>query len=124
MSKGIIWFSYILGAILTLGFKYAKYLYDGNKTGTTSAGHPWEWKDATVEWFFEGSIANGVSWVTTIGVVWVFGSAYITRIEWLFGDYLQSIPLDYGIAFLLGSLMELIAPAAVKWIVSKFPFGD
>ena len=112
-----LWTAYLIGAILTLVYKWAKYCYEGNKLKKSM-------KDCTLEWFFEASLSNGISWVTTIGIVWTFGVAYIDHVVWLFGDYIKSIPLEPSIAFLLGSIMELLAPAVVKWIMSKIPFGS
>lgn len=108
------WLCYLLGAALTLLYKWARYVWVGKTQGKSM-------KVATAEWFFDPSVSNTASWITTIGVVWVLGSAYIDGVVWLFGDYFKSIPVEKSIAFLLGSLIEMLAPASVKWIVSKLP---
>jgi hypothetical protein len=114
-SDHAVWVSYLLGAGLTLFYKWARYVWVGcSKKRKTIAR-------ASAEWFFEDTVSNSLSWITTVGAVWVFGAAYINRVVWLFGSWPQGIPVDLSIAFFLGSLLEILAPAAVKWVVAQIP---
>ena len=106
MSHKWAWFFYLLGALLTLAWKFVRYIH-------ASKGHGDDFKKATMEWFFEDSIDNTVSWVTTIGAVWTFGAVYINRVV-VFWDWLNVIPVENSIAFFFGGLMELLAPTITK----------
>jgi hypothetical protein len=103
-----IWTCYIAGALLTLLYKLSRYIYQ-NKTRPL--------REVLQEWFFEKSSENAVSWATTFGAVWVIGSVYINQIG-LF-EWKVPLPLDNGIAFFLGSLMEGLAPNLTKWLTRK-----
>lgn len=108
----LAWTAYLGGALLTLGYKYARYLYIGYPRGIG-------WKKLTLEWFFDPSKQNAVSWVTTVGVVWIIGGLYIDRMDWnVDGNYLKSLPVQSSIAFTLGSMMEYVAPNITKWFVA------
>jgi magnesium-transporting ATPase (P-type) len=110
----IAWRLYLLGALLTLIYKWVKYVHIGMKQGRT-------FKAATLEWFELVTVGSRASWATTIGVVWVIGTVYINRIAVgsLFGGFLNNVPVFPAFAFLLGSIAEMIAPDLVKFIVSK-----
>ena len=112
MNHASEWFFYLLGAFLTLAWKWAKYCYQ-NPTRSL--------RQNSIVWFFEDSKENYVSWVTTIGIVWALGVSYITHVEWMMAGFFTAIPVQDGFAFFLGSLMELMAPATIKWIISKLP---
>jgi hypothetical protein len=131
-GHGLEWTAYASGAGLTLAYKFARYLYedrkrwmerhDADSTGALrDIGKPWRPKRAILEWLFAGTTANGASWIATIGVVWIAGAAYINRLEWVLSETFASIPVHVSIAFFLGSVMEMVAPAALKWLVSKLP---
>ena len=111
-----IWYFYGAGAFLTLLWKLVRYAYHGRNMGRP-------YKDILCEWFFESSSENAVSWITTIAIVWAFGFLYVGRYEIVEINFLAKIPLASPIAFLLGSLMELAAPAAAKWVLGKLPGG-
>lgn len=115
MSHKSEWTWYLLGALLALAWKWARYCYHGRRMGKSI-------KACSLEWFFEASQENAVSWVTTIAVVWCLGAIYIDRIVSLAA--LSDIPVEECFAFLLGSLLEVIAPNIVKWIASKLPGGS
>jgi hypothetical protein len=104
------WICYLIGAIVTLAWKLSRYVYFEKKSGKPAG-------QSVIEWFFEKSGDNLVSWGTTIGAVWVIGSVYINQIG-LF-DWKIPLPLDNGIAFFLGALMEMIAPSLAKWLTQK-----
>lgn len=106
------WVAYILGAFLTLAYKYARYLYLTGKDGVPK-------RQATLEWFLEPSRENAVSWAVTIGAVWVGGSIYVDKAISVTG--LSDLPVLDSLAFLLGSMMETTAPAIAKWLASKLP---
>jgi hypothetical protein len=110
MQNLSIWISYITGALLTLAWKLGRYVYMQRKQGV--AAHT-----TIMDWFFEDSTDNTVSWVATIGAVWIIGSAYVSQGE-LLGISL-SLPLDCSVAFFLGGMMEMIAPNVAKYVVQK-----
>ncbi len=109
------WTFYLLGAFLALAWKWARYCYIGRVF--CSPGK--KIRQASLEWFFEVSQENLVSWATTVGIVWCLGAIYIDRI--VNPAALTDIPVEECFAFLLGTLLEFIAPNIVKWIVSKIP---
>lgn len=114
----VVWISYLGAALLVLLWKWARYVYFMALTEKKPI------HDSTLEWFFEASIVNGVSWVATIGIVWSVGVMYIGRVTWIWFSWIQEIPVHAAIAFLLGALMEMVAPAVVKLIASKIPFAS
>jgi hypothetical protein len=107
------WTAYILGALLVLLIKWGKFVYYAALKDNKHI------HDATLEWFFEKTFDNITSWITTIAAVWVVGSIYIDRAISVTG--LSDMPVVNSFAFLLGSLMEMTAPAIVKWTLSKLP---
>jgi hypothetical protein len=107
------WAFYLLGALLTLAWKLSKYIREQKAAGRPA-------RQAIIEWFFEASAENAVSWITTIAVVWVIGDCYLRRVPFLW-DYLGQWPVEKSIAFLLGSIIEIIAPNVSKWILAKLP---
>lgn len=113
---------YLLGAFLTLGWKLARYVRVEKKKGIPV-------HDAVAQWFFEDSIENTTSWLTTISLVWCLGAVYVDLREnaGIF-SFMQAIPMHYAIAFALGGIMELAAPSLAKnlvgWIISKMPGGQ
>ncbi len=121
MTARSAWVWYLTGALLTLLWKLIRYVRAEKKKGV--AAH-----DAVMEWFFEDSTENASSWCTTISLVWVGGAIYITLREngGIF-SFVQVVPLHNAIAFALGGIMELAAPAIVRnfvsWVISKMPGG-
>lgn len=113
-----LWMAYLVGAILTLVWKWFRSCWYETKKSNVSM------KDATLQWFFEASAANTTSWVTTFGIVWAFGAVYIDQVTWSWFSWVGSIPANNAIAFLMGSLMEMLAPAVVKLVASKIPFAS
>jgi hypothetical protein len=109
-----LWVGYLTGAGLALAYKYCRYIVVSRQSGINV-------RTATLEWLFEPSRDNGVSWVTTVAVVWVLGYMYIGDVL----DMLNWLPTHPSIAFLLGSCTEMIAPTAAKWFINKLmkPFG-
>ncbi len=116
MSTVSAWAFYLAGALLTLAWKLVRYCYHGVRMQKKIS-------DLLFEWFFESSSENAISWITTIAVVWVIGVAYIARVDSPWLPLLKLVPMHISFAFLLGSLMELAAPAAAKWLLSKLPGG-
>lgn len=106
------WAAYLTGAVLTLLYKYLRYLYVARKNGVPA-------RQATLEWFLEPTTENRVSWAVTVGAVWVGGSIYIDRALEVTG--LSQLPVLDSVAFLLGAMMETTAPAVAKWLASKLP---
>ncbi len=113
-----LWIWYILGAFLTLLFKYASYVYHGAKMQHDI------WI-STKEWVLERTIENAASWVASLGnfaIAWTFGKAYISR--WTLWGFLGSLPLDIAISFTLGVAIEIEAPNIMKWLVKQLPGGN
>lgn len=106
------WLFYILGAVLTLAWKMCRYAWIGTRNGKGLV-------PSLAEWFFEPSAENAVSWISTVGAVWLLGSIYIDHVILVTG--LTDLPVLDSLAFLLGSLMEFTAPSVAKWLLSKVP---
>lgn len=109
------WIAYGLGAFLTLFYKWGKYVRLRKKAGV-------EMKDATIEWFFEPSAHNVTSWTTTIGIVWVCGSVYISKFD-IGSDYVKNLAVSVPFSFTLGAVVELFAPRVIRWLVTKLPIS-
>lgn len=103
-----LWIAYLAAALGLLAYKYVRYLYHARRNGKTG-------REATLEWLFEPSVDNVVSWLTTIAVVWVVGAVYIDSVV----DYLSWVPRHPALAFLLGILAEKFAPDLAKYFVSR-----
>jgi len=116
-----VWAWYLIGAFLTLGWKLIRYLRTEHRKGIPL----WE---ATGTWFFEDSVENTVSWVTTISLVWTGGAVLIDlREQQGIFSWINVVPLHNAIAFTFGGLMEVAAPSLAKnfvnWVISKMPGG-
>jgi hypothetical protein len=113
------WTWYLIGAVITLLWKLVRYLRTNKRNGIPV----WE---AFGTWVFEDSLDNTISWTTTIGAVWVFGSIWIEKV-WDIG-IITSVPVHNSLAFFFGGLMELVAPEVAKqiarWIRSVLPGGN
>jgi hypothetical protein len=112
-SREWLWVIYLLGAFCALLFKWCVWVYKGKKV----LGKPILLSSR--EWFSFSLLEEQASWVTTIGVVWFVGAVYIDKVMVLW-DWLTILPSDDSFAFLIGSLMEFIAPNITKWAVNKF----
>jgi len=112
----MILFWYFLGAGGVLAYKLGRFLYLAPQHGKTR-------KQSFCDWFFAPTAENAVSWLTTCGVVWILGSWYVGSFHWG-EDPQQAIPVHSAMAFTLGTLAELIAPAVAKkltaLVVSQF----
>jgi len=108
------WIMYLLGAIAALAWKWQKYCYESKGGGISF------WK-ASREWFELETAESRASWIITFGVVWVIGATYIERLNFdmLFIGALSVIPRHVSIAFLLGAVSEITAPAIGEWLVGK-----
>jgi hypothetical protein len=109
--------AYFIGAFLTLAEKARRYTYFGMKKGDTFLA-------SLREWFLDPSVSNVSSWIATIGAVWVAGYLYVNQIPSLFGIAMPEIIVAASIGFLLGCLMETVAPNIIKLFTSKLPFGS
>jgi len=110
------WILFIAGVLLALGFKCARYVYEGKKRGVRT-------KDSLFEWFFEATLANGVSWFTTLFIVLPFGGVYIDKVS-VGAGWILNLPVHWTFSLGFGGLMEYIAPNLMKWIVAKLPGGE
>lgn len=109
-----LWSAYIVAAVFTLSLKLMKYLYEQNKQEITL--------QKAISEFFLGGNQTAVSSVAILGVEWVFGAIYIDHLTFIFGEALNSVPKHPSIAFLLGSIAEVIAPMGVKALTTRiFP---
>ena len=109
------WIWYLLGAMVTLAWKWQRYCYE-------SRGHGITWQSASREWFELQTVGSQVSWGATIGGVWLLGTVIISKqgAEWLVGGIFLNVPVMAPMSFFIGALAEMIVPAATKWIISKF----
>jgi hypothetical protein len=114
-----LWAIYLIGAILTLTWKWLRYCLTG--VYRLKKGF---WKSSR-EWFEIVTLDSQVSWITTIAAVWFLGSVVIDRVglNWFIGGGFVGIPNTKSFAFLIGSMSEMLAPALVKWITAKFKVG-
>ena len=111
------WIWYLVGALLTLVWKWQRYCYEQRGLGIPF------WKAAR-HWFEIELFESKVSWLVTIAFVWIGGVVYIEKIgnDWLLGGFYKDIPKHVAFAFALGIINEMAAPAFFKWICSKIPF--
>jgi hypothetical protein len=108
-----IWICYIVGAVLRLIIKLGRYLRAAYGHGQTKSQAFWDW-------FFSPTWENGISWLATIGFVWLGGYLYINRVETFLG--IEKLPLNHPVAFLLGIAMEEYVPNISKWLFGLLPF--
>ncbi len=112
------WVWYLVGAFLTLVWKWARWV----RTGMTMGNGV---RQSTREWLDVSLLQDRISWATTVGIVWTVGSVAIDKavtgvgVPWI--DRLLALPMFDPAAFLLGTLMEFLAPALAKWALSKIP---
>lgn len=106
------YFIYFLGAVITLFSKYITYITYQDKEGDSLL-------KSTMDWFFEPSLNNASSWIATLAGVWLGGAIYIEKIPLPYVDSLFDLPLNYGICFFLGVVMEAVAPFITKFVVNK-----
>jgi hypothetical protein len=121
----MIWTAYLCGAFLVLALKYTTYLYRHQMSKHPKhLGH--HWKQASLEWILgvnlEGEQTPGkqsaTSWVTTIGIVWLFGSWVVSQQALgLLPDALAGTASHAALAFTIGSIMELVAPRIAKGLI-------
>ncbi len=62
---------------------------------------------------------SGVSWVTTIGIVWMLGGIVVSHGVHIMPAALQAYVPHLAVDFVIGSLAEAIAPPIGEWIVSR-----
>lgn len=90
-----MWLAYLFGACAALAYKLTKARFNGVYTR---------------EYFFADS-QSSLTTVTMFGVIWMMGAAYIS----FGGEFgLPELPRHQSIAFVLGSLGEVIAPIVIK----------
>lgn len=113
------WFWYLLGAWITLVWKWQRYCYESKGRGIPF------WA-ASREWFELITFGSKMSWAVTIGIVWVIGTVVIekTGAAWIFGGAFMDMPVAPPFLFLIGALGEMSVPALAKWLCSKIPFSD
>ena len=100
-----LWISYIAGAVIALAYKIGQHFY--NKKGS-------------IWGFFFNSTQNSITTVTTFGVAWFMGAMYLG----LAGDWgFPELPQHPSLAFVLGSLAEVIAPKVVNQIQERITFS-
>ena len=104
------------GAIAALAWKWQRYIYESKGKGIAL------WP-ATKEWFEIETYQSKVSWIATFTLVWFVGGCYIHQVglSWLLGGIFLGMPVMPSGAAMLGVLLENLAPAFLKWIMSKIP---
>lgn len=113
------WIWYLLGAIMTLAWKWQRYCYESKGTGIPF------WKASRCWWEMQ-TVGSQISWGVSIGIVWVIGAVVINRIAigWFFDGFFMNVPAKPPFLFLVGALAELAIPWAAKWICSKIPYAS
>ena len=113
-----LWYWYISFALLALCWKCARYIYIGTVRNNRL------WRSCLREWFEIHTIDSQVSWIATLVIVWAGGALLLSGAgEKVFGGWFERIPVAPWSAALAGALMEYAAPAALKYIISKFHGG-
>ena len=81
---------------------------------------------ASRSWFELETFESKTSWLITVAVVWVIGAVYIDRLhfEWISNGALSVLPEHVSVAFLLGLIAEMVAPAIGKQIIAKISKED
>jgi len=102
---------YFLGLGLNLAWKIAKFLYRYPKTDDYST------RAALCEYFFSDKVA-GQTTVITFAVVWVLGAVYVGQVSGLLTE-VAGLPQHQSVAFLLGTLAEMLAPKVTARIVRR-----
>jgi hypothetical protein len=117
------WWAYATGALLVLVVKVANYQVKYYRSLTASNGS-WFWRGiAEFLWpktskRVEGSL-DSVSWVTTIGIVWMLGGVVAHNMDLLLPEALHDIVEHRALAFMLGSMAEMIAPKLANTMVDN-----
>ena len=126
-NNGTQWFFYILGAVVTLVWKWQRYCFEaktppGQGEAQPSDHPPKTYWQVSKEWFELETLGSQVSWGATIGGVWLLGTVIITKkgAEWLAGGIFLGVPVMAPMSFFIGAIAEMIIPALTKWIVGKF----
>lgn len=109
MQYYLLWF---LGTLGTLAYKYVSYVRYGKAKGVSL-------KTATLDWFFEPSLLNAASWLSTLSASWLCSTVYIEKLEFPFLSLLLSLPLHGSVALFLGICVEMLAPFITKWLVNR-----
>lgn len=110
------WIWYLVGAIITLIWKWQRYCYESKGKGVPF------WK-ASREWFELVTFGSKISWGVTIGIVWVIGAVAVDKVgaKWVFNGALLDMPTEPPFLMLIGALAELAVPWFAKWLCSKIP---
>jgi hypothetical protein len=118
-SNHVQWIWYLIGALMTLVWKWQRFCYQSKGTGIPF------WT-ASKNWFELVTVGSQMSWAVTIGIVWAIGAAFIDKVgtQWIFGGVLLDMPTAPPFAFLMGALAEMTVPALAKWLCSKIPFAN
>jgi len=111
------WIMYLLGALLALAWKWQRYCYEAK-------GRSIPFWQASREWFELETFESKTSWLITVAVVWVIGAVYIDRLDFEWIATLAILPEHVSVAFLLGIVAEMIAPAIGKRIINKISKED
>lgn len=113
------WWWYIGAALLTLGWKCARYVYIGVVRGDRP------WRSCLREWLEIQTIDSQVSWIASVAVVWAGGALLLSGAgAMVFGEWVGRLPVAPWSAALAGSIMEYAAPATAKWLTAKFRKED
>jgi len=110
MNYYILWFT---GTIVTLLYKYISYIRYGKKMSVSI-------RTATLDWFFEPSLSNAASWLTTLSASWLCSAVYVDKLAFpMLIDVFGPLPLHGAIALFSGIVTEMIAPYITKWVIAK-----
>lgn len=105
------WVLFILGVLLALTFKCARWCYQGKKNGTPVGR-------SLQQWFFEATFDNGVSWFTSLFIVLPLGAVFIDKVS-IGIPWLENLTVHWTFSLTFGILSEYLVPNFMKFIVGK-----
>lgn len=116
------WFAYMLGAAMAFTARFlthwARYAQE-HKVEKYECGWQAFLSFVGVSATDVKGTRSGVSWVTTIGIVWMLGGVVVSHGIHIVPDAMQAYVPHLALDFVIGSLAEAIAPPIGEWIVSR-----
>lgn len=119
------WRAYLTGAVLVFALKVVNYQVRYYRNLLPSKKKkPWFWQGILeFGWPKEKKSVKGgassISWVTTIGIVWVLGGVVAHNMDMFLPEALHNLAVHRATAFLFGTLAEMIAPKLANTLVDN-----
>lgn len=89
-----LWITYFIAVFLVCALYIIRYIR-AQKAAGIPASKAW------INLVLETNLADGTTWVGTLGVVWLLGAVYIDRVP-MVSDWLASAPHHPALAFVVG----------------------